>query len=147
MVPNSSWTHRETSCKNGLAWKQFERLVSQVTDDCIIWPYSVIKKGGYGRIRSGKKTLQVHRVAYMKFRGAIPENTCVLHRCDTPRCFNPRHLFLGTDDDNRNDMITKRRHAHCESHGMAKLNWETVAKIRAEYVYGSKSQGQAALGK
>jgi hypothetical protein len=34
----------------------------------------------------------------------------VLHNCDTPRCCNELHLFLGTHADNMHDMATKGRH-------------------------------------
>jgi len=33
----------------------------------------------------------------------------VLHSCDTPACWNPDHLFLGTQADNVHDCIQKGR--------------------------------------
>jgi hypothetical protein len=33
----------------------------------------------------------------------------VLHRCDTPACVNPDHLFLGTAKDNALDREAKGR--------------------------------------
>ena len=33
----------------------------------------------------------------------------VLHSCDTPLCCNPKHLFIGTQADNKRDAISKER--------------------------------------
>jgi DNA invertase Pin-like site-specific DNA recombinase len=33
----------------------------------------------------------------------------VLHRCDNPACFNPEHLFIGTQFDNMGDAKKKGR--------------------------------------
>ena len=61
---------------------------------------------GYGRlwVFSSKKTL-AHRLSYDLLVGDIPESTLVLHHCDNPPCWNPNHLFLGTQKDNMADMF------------------------------------------
>lgn len=76
---------------------------------CWIWT-EYCNNHGYGRFRvDGKKTL-AHRASYEAFIGPIPEGMLVCHKCDTPACVNPSHLFLGTDKDNVRDCINKGRH-------------------------------------
>lgn len=62
--------------------------------------YGVIK---YGSVK------KVHRVAWEIFVGPIPNGLNVLHKCDNPPCFNPDHLFLGTQADNVRDCCRKGR--------------------------------------
>ena len=50
-----------------------------------------------------------HRLAYTKAKGPIPSKMFVCHSCDTPRCVNPNHLFLGTHQDNMTDKVLKNR--------------------------------------
>lgn len=55
--------------------------------------------------------LMAHRVSWYVTYGKIPDNLYVLHKCDNPRCINPNHLFLGTQQDNMSDMQAKGRFA------------------------------------
>jgi len=77
---------------------------------CHIW-LGCVCKDGYGRLGDVPKgTPQLpHRKAYEQFVGPIPASMKVCHRCDTPSCVNPDHLFLGTQKDNLRDMFAKRR--------------------------------------
>lgn len=80
---------------------------------CWLWMGSTDSKG-YGKIFShmeGRKNvlLQTHRAAYALLVAPIPDGLNVLHRCDTTRCCNPDHLFLGTQADNMADKAKKGR--------------------------------------
>ncbi len=117
---------------------------------------------GYGRLYyNGKKEL-AHRVAWIEKRGSIPDGKLILHTCDNRLCIqndaagvyllngveHPRqgHLWLGTNQDNQDDMYNKGRgtKARGEQHGRAKLQEIDVVTIRQLYATGSYSQRQLA---
>lgn len=76
---------------------------------CWLWRGAPNGPEGYGRVRVAGRIQYVHRVAWSMARGPIPPDLCVCHRCDTPLCVNPAHLFLGTVRDNNLDRIAKGR--------------------------------------
>lgn len=91
----------------------------QKTESCWNWTAGVDGEE-YGMYRGGK----AHRISYSFVYGEIPTGMVVRHICNNPRCVNPAHLRLGTEKQNRRDMILSERG------GPAKLNWEAVAEIR-----------------
>ncbi len=74
---------------------------------CLEWQGGI--SNGYGKVWNGKKVVFSHRQSWIQNRGEIPLGQCVLHRCDNRKCVNPEHLFLGTYQDNHDDMWRKGR--------------------------------------
>jgi hypothetical protein len=103
-----------------------ERLAAKgVRNDngCLLWLGG--KDGrGYGSINIHGDIIKVHRLSYFLSTEEFPENH-VLHKCDTPLCFEPTHLFPGTDLDNVRDMDAKGRRVNTPSF----INQNTFKKI------------------
>lgn len=111
-------------------------LFSKVNVDpvtrCWLWSAAKDTKG-YGLIRhDGKNNQKVHRVVYQLAVASIPEGMIVCHRCDTPACCNPFHLFLGSTLDNMADMKLKGRanYARGEAAGNSRLTESEAIAIR-----------------
>lgn len=123
---------------------RFEAKIDK-SGDCWLWTASVAGKG-YGQMKLPKQRKQEysHRLAYLIYRGAIPDGVQVCHTCDTPRCCNPEHLFLGSSSDNHLDMKEKGRHLYGEKNARAKLTEDDVVKIWACLEAGM-SQTQIAM--
>lgn len=91
------------------------------------WPWLKAKvTDGYGTIcYEGKIIYATHRLAYNIAHGPIPDGIQILHTCDNPPCCNEKHLILGTNLDNVQDMINKRR-------GTLKLTEHQIELIRGD---------------
>jgi hypothetical protein len=55
------------------------------------------------------KSVGAHRFSFFIVNGDIPSGKYICHKCDTPLCVNPNHLFCGTHQDNMYDMVKKNR--------------------------------------
>lgn len=95
-------------------------------NDCWNW-ISAVSKTGYPVIRVDGRTAKASRFCWEIHHGKIPEGMMICHRCDTPMCCNPSHLFLGTAGENARDMVRKERH------GRMKFTHDQVRRIRALY--------------
>lgn len=94
-------------------------------------------KDGYGKVSADRRSYRTHRLAAHLWLGMpLDSRLFVLHRCDNPSCFNPRHLFIGTPQDNMVDRDRKGRLAYGERHGMSRFGVEQIKDIRARFEAG-----------
>lgn len=120
-------------------------------EGCWLWTASSRPKG-YGAFawtndEGHMIQTSAHRFSWELAHGPIPKGMCVLHRCDTPACVNPDHLWLGTLNDNNQDMCRKGRHVsggtytkgkykRGEKHHNHKMTEHTVRQMRADRLIG-----------
>lgn len=113
--------------------ERFESKVELIPfSTCHHWVGATNPKG-YGNFLVDRKIEKAHRVAYMLYVGVIPDGMVICHKCDNPSCVNPDHLFLGTYQDNHDDMYRKGRDKHAvgENQGASKLSESDVIEIRS----------------
>jgi hypothetical protein len=112
----------------------YEKTEPELNTGCLLWSGTINHKGyGLIMIRKGYNR-STHRVAWEIASGKpIPDALHVLHKCDTPSCVNPKHLWLGTNQDNTRDKIAKGRMplgADKPKPSNTKLSLEVAAEIR-----------------
>lgn len=91
-------------------WKRAKRSTERSYGGSPCWEWQeAINYKSYGQFRFNGRTIRANRVAWVLTFGAIPDGLHVLHHCDNPLCINPKHLFLGTNQQNVDDRVAKGR--------------------------------------
>lgn len=114
MAKNGRSIYCSPTCRNvGRKWtppeERFHSRYSVDESGCWIWQ-GATTNAGYGKIAVHGTLILSHRFSWELHHGPIPEGLYVCHHCDNPQCVNPDHLFVGTAQDNVNDMMAKGRH-------------------------------------
>lgn len=117
--------------------ERFFSFVEKRDNGCWIWMGAKQSKG-YGLFTRNYKSHLAHRISWEFTYGFVPEGLVICHRCDTPSCVNPEHLFLGDNKDNALDKMKKGRHV--QAYGNTKLRLEDVLEIRKLWMSGTLSQ-------
>lgn len=141
---------RDRASSSELVTKRFsESFIPEPNSGCWLWTGWTGRRG-YGAFHlHGRGQMISSRAAWTILRGEIPDGLWVLHRCNTPACVNPDHLYLGDVRDNVRDMIAAGRQSRKptifgEAHYRAKLSEQNVFEIRSLYRSGSATQRELA---
>jgi len=118
-------------------WKKVNK---QGVNQCWLWT-AYRDRDGYGFFNVNGASRKAHRVSYVIHHGSLDPSLLVCHSCDNPGCVNPAHLWLGTHQDNTDDMVTKQRALHGIRNPKAKLNdadVRCIVRFSKEGLYGTK---------
>ena len=108
----------------------WEKIDKRGVNECWLWLASVVT-AGYGAFWLNNSIQGAHRVVWIiENKCEIPvDKPCILHSCNNPRCCNPKHLRIGTHQENMDDMIKDGRQARGEKNGGHKLTKQQVVEI------------------
>lgn len=128
-----------------------DRFWSKVIKTKSCWNWIGTIQRGYGIFYiDAKNPVRAHRYSYELNIGEIPKGLLVCHKCDNPRCINPKHLFIGTIADNNLDCKNKGRlirppNQTGSNHSQHILTEKDVLNIRDAYKNGFKQKDLAIL--
>lgn len=87
-------------------WSKVDLFFGITDEDCWLWQ-GATDECGYGRFSIEGKNRKAHSVVWFLVKGFWPDYLC--HKCDTPNCVNPNHLFIGNHSINMIDCYRKGR--------------------------------------
>lgn len=118
-----------TNAKHCSVQCEFDANVSVAESGC--WEWIGETNHGYGILKFRGKKERAHRASFRLHKGADPGSLLVCHTCDNKRCVNPKHLYIGTVQDNCNDAVARGLTKRNDDHHKSKLTPEAIDLIRA----------------
>ncbi len=119
-------------------------VIKDENTECWLWNGG--KNKGYGHFSIGPKGSPgkaAHRVSYEIFKGEIPKDLIIRHKCRN-KCVNPDHLELGTYKDNAIDRSRDGVSYKGTKNPACKYSEEQIKNIRKRY---SEGETQTSIAK
>lgn len=130
--------HPHADYADAVSVTRFWKLVHQGDEDaCWDWQGDT-DQNGYGVFHYRGRLVGAHELALSftlgekRLQGL---DTC--HSCDRPRCCNPGHLRFASRRSNVDDMVSRGRHRHGETHHHAVLTSAEVREMRERRANGA----------
>lgn len=137
--------HGSRKVAEGNEVQRFHQKYEKQENGCWIWTGGTRPNGKgqlYGRHHLDSGAAEgAHRFSYSIVHGPIADGTYICHKCDTPLCVNPDHLFASDHAGNMRDMVQKNRSYRGrgeKKHGRAKLTNIQAEQIRQMELSQSK---------
>lgn len=102
--------------------------------DCLVWTRPLTSKG-YGYLRADGKDKRVHRYAWERERGPIPEGMFVDHVCHNRACVSVEHLRLATPGENSRNRRGARADSGTGVRGVTRTPYGFMVRVMFEGVF------------
>lgn len=109
---------------------------------CHICTSHCVDEEGYVTCTREGKRRPIYRHIYRFYKGIPKKGMVIRHTCDNRRCINPKHLIIGTHQENVKDRVKRDRSAKGKKNGRSKLTERQVLVI-----YNDKKTSRTALAR
>lgn len=106
------------------------RLTEELPNGCINW-MGARDQRGYGFVQFQLRQIRAPRFFFVAFNGDDDPKLEILHTCDSPPCVNPKHLRLGTHQENMIDMVVRNRRNHRKG---SQINTAVLSEDQAAFI-------------
>jgi hypothetical protein len=109
---------------------------SELIGECLV--YMTQSSDERPKVSYNGYMVRAYVAVYLRVHGEVKHN--VLHTCNTPRCWNPMHLYDGTKRDNALDSIADGTHVTYkgEQHVHHRFTDKEIADMRVLFDAGMK---------
>lgn len=111
-----------------------EIILEEQKNGCIKCISHCKDKDGYTRIYYNGKLNRLFRVLYIKEYGEIPKGMVIRHLCNNAWCCNIKHLKMGTQKENYQDMVKCGRDRKNKANIKARGEKSPFHKLTSEQV-------------
>lgn len=116
-----------------LATRIEQRAINDWNDnDCWLSDRCANSPMGYSNLSYNNVRRYQHVITWeMHNAQPVPDGMVVMHTCDNPRCFNPNHLIIGTQQENVDDAVSKGRHG-CRPLSLSEDDVNEIRKLQSQ---------------